>query len=137
MKRFFLRFIYLSLFVFSAIPVFSQMYVINSEWMNCTYALQSSTGRVITSTVSHGFINEYNDGTFQIVIYYNNGTPTEYISLYDMENFGTHVVYEAVISNDAGARFFDITAIISGTETTLQLILRQGARELGIFHFTN
>jgi len=116
----------------SAVAGFSQLKATDSSRYSC-YNM-TVRGRDITYTVDYAMVSQYNDGSFQLVLYYKDATPTEYFRLDAPTRSANGTTYNARLTNDAGIRVGNLTCFITAGETLLSFYFYQNGENFADIH---
>ena len=131
MKKKIFGFCLVFLFLSAAVG-FSQLKITDGSRFRC-YEM-TVRGRNITEAVNYVIVNQYNDGSFQLVLYYRDGTPTEYFRLDAPTRSANGTTYNARLTNDAGIRVGNLTCFITAGETLLSFYFYQNGENFADIH---
>ena len=107
---------------------FSQSKIVNRQKMTCIEAIDNLNGISFQNRIGDVYLNEYDDNTFQISLYYRDGSPTEYMYFKNGRSLSSGRTYDASITTSEGQHFFNFTSNVSASGNYLNVYLYQSGR---------
>ena len=112
--------------------MFSQSRIISSKNMRCTSSVPSETSQ----SINYIRWNWYDDRTIQLVFYYYNGLPTEYLYLKNERNTGSGSNFDASFSSSQVPLIYNLTASMSRSGDYYTVFVYKSGQSDVAFGFT-